>query len=64
MRGKIDKGIRCTMMFRLMFGTQDDHYVAESAQMVLDTCKEQTDKSCAAQLRVAALHASWDVTKN
>jgi hypothetical protein len=54
---KLDADIHGAMMFRLMFGTQDDHYESESAAALLRGLKGLDDESARVTITLWAMDA-------
>ena len=53
----LDADIHATMMFRLMFGTQDDHYESETAGALIRGLRNLDDESAKVTIRLWVMDA-------
>jgi hypothetical protein len=60
----LDEDIRGTMMFRLLFGTQDDHYETESAAALLRGLRGLDDESARVTIKLWAMDAEGNQGTN
>jgi hypothetical protein len=58
---KLDADILGYMMFRLLFGTQDDRYEPSVARYVVEAIKGLDEASCRVTVRLAVMNAIIDV---
>lgn len=54
---KLDADIHGAMMFRLIFGTQDDHYESETAAALLRGLRGLDDESAQVNIKLWAMDA-------
>lgn len=60
----IDTGIHNMMMFRLLFGTQTDHFDREWASSVVEVVRDMDNHCAAVTLEVYAIIAEGCCTQN
>lgn len=60
----LDANIHGTMMFRLLFRTQDDRYEPETARAIVEGLKGVDDETFAVGMKVWAMEAERKVTVN
>jgi hypothetical protein len=60
---KLDADILGYMMFRLLFGTQDDRYEPSVARYVVETVGALNEASCRVTVRLAVLEAIRQISK-
>lgn len=60
----IDAQIESTMMFRLLFGTQDDRYEPETARSLLRALYKLDDDSARVSIKLHAMDAGREISEN
>lgn len=60
----IDASIEAAMIFRLLYGTQDDRYETENAGDLLRALHNLDDGSASVSIKLYAMDAERKVTRN
>ena len=60
----LDADIQSRMVFRLLFGTQDDRYEPETAAPLLRALYKLDDESAAVSIKLHAMDAERELPRN
>lgn len=60
----LDANIHSTMIFRLLFRTQDDRYEPETARAIVEGLKDVDDETFTVGMKVFAIEAERKVINN
>lgn len=63
MSGILDQSIHGAMMFRLLFNTQDDRYDPDTADLIIDSIREQGEQVATLTITLAIDAAHWETRR-